>query len=257
MIAWVCLVDRFDGRGRLLGSWRSGALAVTVALIMALVAVVTTAFLLPNASHVPPAAVALVGAGVSRRGRRQQETVTPLTAFLSLGVTRLLARLEERLDADRADWCDDMMQGFKNHWQMQIFADSVQRHLTARARDDKRKLKAVDERYEEVTAAFAHLTDVETGLDEACRENVTGLLGPRPRTLAETRLSRRAFGEAEERCKLLLRLAHEHGRRTDDRSLRKLKDRDSYTAGRNVPGRQRTSQRARWWGRRESSSQAR
>ena len=216
VLAWLCLLNRFHGKGRLLGSRRSAGLAVAVCAAMACVAVVTNV-LLPNAtaSRLRPVAVAVVGTGVSKR-RRQQESVTQLAAAMSLGVARLLARLEERLEADRADWCDSMMEGLDNPWRTQMFIDEVKRHLEARALGSKSRQKAIDEHYAEIREAF------ETALVTSDRINPSG---GHALTYAEERALRRTFGEADERCKLLLRLAHEYGLRTDDATLRRMRDR--------------------------------
>lgn len=227
LLAWLCLVNRFHHRGRLLGSHRSTGLALAVCLAMALAAVAANVCL-PGAaaSRLRPLAVAAVGTGVAKR-RRQQDGATPLASALSLGVARLLVRLEERLEADRADWCDEMLSGLKGVWQ-RMFIDDVHRHLMARAHHSKPQQKLIEDHYKEACQAFEEALAVTDRIDRERAETAVRI--PVPATYhEETRLLRRVNGEADERCKLLLRLAHEYGRRTDDRTLRRFKER--YTHG--------------------------
>ncbi|MEU5436048.1 hypothetical protein AB0G73_22080 [Streptomyces sp. NPDC020719] len=223
IVTWITLTDRCHGKGRLLGSVHAAALASAVCLLMA-AAAGAGAYLLPLASHLPAATFALVGAGVTRRGRRQQEGVSALTTVLSLGVARLLVRLEERLALDRADWCDRLMEmdGPKDRWRAQRFMDDVAHHLRERWGSDKTKAKHIEERYREAVDAFARSAQIEARIDTACAEDRREWTGLRARTDAEKHESRRAHGTALHHCKLLLHLAHEYGRRTDDRAVERL-----------------------------------
>ena len=224
VLAWLCLVNRFSAKGRLLGSHRSAGLALAICLVMSGLAVVTN-IVLPGAasSHLRPLAVAAIGTGVAKRKRRQQQEdgAAVLTIALSLGVARLLERLGDRLADDRADWCDAMMEGLNNPWQARMFIHAVKLRLLAQAeaQGSKPRQKLIEELHEEARQSFADA-------DAECRKNNLGPIddwkAARPSD-QETFLIRQVYGQADHRCKFLLCLAHDYGRRTDDAQLRRLK----------------------------------
>ncbi|MGP3980031.1 hypothetical protein [Streptomyces sp. KR80] len=182
--------------------------------------------LLPVLGKVPPIAVGVAtGTGVIGRGRVQADTTKPFVAVLTLGTAHLLERLEECMATDCADWADSVMTGFKDISQMQIFAYSVMVHTLAR-QSNKSRRKAVDACYEEADTAFTRAITTESQIGEACRVPASDALPEprRPRTVAEDVESRRAWGEAEFSCKLLLQQAYLYGRRSDDRALLTLRD---------------------------------
>lgn len=225
LLAWLCLVNRFSGKGRLLGSHRSAGLALAICLVMSGLAVVTN-IVLPGAasSHLRPLAVAAVGTGVAKRKRRQQQedgNAAVLAIALSLGVARLLERLGDRLADDQAKWCDAMMEGLTNPWQAQIFIDAVRLRLMAQAeiRGSKPRQKLIEELHEEACQAFA---DAYAECKEKGLGPIDNWRAKRP-SYEETLVVKRVYGQADHRCKFLLRLAHDYGKRTDDAQLRRLK----------------------------------
>jgi hypothetical protein len=224
-VAWVCLVRRYHGKGRLLGTHRSTWHSVAMLGAMAGVALVLL-ILLPLLGKVPPIAVGVAtGTGVIGRGRVQADTTKPFVAVLTLGTAHLLERLEECMATDCADWADSVMMGFKDISQMQIFAHLVVVHALAR-QSNKGRRKTVEACYEEADKAFGRAINTESQIGEACRVPAPdGLPEPRrARTAAEEVESRRAWGEAEHHCKLLLQQAYLYGRRSDDRALLTLRD---------------------------------
>ncbi|MEV0260572.1 hypothetical protein AB0I49_04420 [Streptomyces sp. NPDC050617] len=226
-VAWVGLVYRFREDGRLLGTVRSAALAVAVVLWTSGVAALASGFLLPHASSVPPIAVgAVAGSGVVPRGRGEQTSGRALLAVLTLGDSLLLASLARRLQADRADWCDRLVLGFHDCWDLDVFSDEVKRHLlmrvdvrgrTQRSRSSIRR--EITDRYKDVQTAAQKWAKAETDIGKTCLQQC------RPRTREEERRAKRAFGEAEQYCRHLLELAHTHGKRSSDRKIAELRAR--------------------------------
>ncbi|MFH8787325.1 hypothetical protein [Streptomyces roseoverticillatus] len=229
-VTWVCLVYRFRGQGRLLGTVRSAASALAVVLWTSAMAALASGLLLPHASAVPPAAVGIVaGAGLVPK-RRTEQAEHPVMAILTLGHSLLISSLMVRLQTDRADWCGRMAAGFGSCWELDVFADRVARHLRSRdvsSRSSKGKsgLTAMTkERYEEVRTAVQHADILETEIEKACMDE------QRERTREEIGRTLRAFGEAEHLCAYLLELAHAHGKRSDDRKILELRRQPLYAA---------------------------
>lgn len=226
-VTWVCLVFRFREDGRLLGTYRSAALALCVVLWTSGMAALASGLLLPHASSVPPAAVgAATGWGVIPRGRGEQSGGRAVMAVVTLGNSLLLHELALRLRTDRADWCDRLAEGFGDCWDLDAFAGDVRRHLLMRVDVSGRtnRMRAavkreIGERHREVRAAAQKWITVETRIDKTCQQQ-----GRRP-TRDEIRLVRRAFGEAEQYLKHLLELEHTYGKRSDAEKLRELKRR--------------------------------
>ncbi|GHF28864.1 hypothetical protein GCM10010218_07520 [Streptomyces mashuensis] len=226
-VTWVCLVFRFRGEGRLLGSVRSAALALCVALWTSGMAAVAGGLLLPHASSVPPAALGVVtGWGVGPRGRGEQGGGRAALAVLTLGNSLLLHQLALRLRTDRAEWCERMAQGFPDCWDLDAFAADLRAHLLLRVDVPGRAKGAraavrreITERHKEVRAAAQKWITLETKVQKACDEQ-----GRAPGR-EELRQLRRAFGEAEQYLTYLLELAHAHGKRSDAARLRELRAR--------------------------------
>ncbi|MZE76069.1 hypothetical protein [Streptomyces xinghaiensis] len=250
LVAWICLVRQYHGKGRLLGTWRSGLLSAAVVTSMAAIALLVIS-LLPLLAEVPAAAIGIAtGAGVVRRGRVQQDTSGPFLAFLTLGTSHLLDRLEARMETDCADWCDDLLAGIKDLYQLQIFVHAVRLHLLAR-RPDRTARKAADDRYAEADAALTRAIDTESRIGEACRMPGFGSL-PEPRrnrTEEERVASLRAWGEARHSCALLLRVVYLLGRRSDRRRLLGLREEAAPSGGyRETPLPAQRRPHRRWFG---------
>ncbi|WP_051722398.1 hypothetical protein [Streptomyces albus] len=255
LVAWICLVRQYHGKGRLLGTWRSGLLSAAVVGAMAAIALLVIA-LLPLLAEVPAAAVGVAtGAGVLRRGRTavQQDTTKPFLTFLTLGTTHLLERLETRMETDCADWCDAMVSGIRDLYQLQIFVHAVRLHLLAR-HPDKAARKMTDERFAEAEAALQQAIETDSrtrtggGLRPPGRDDLPGTR--RDRAGEERVESLRAWGEALHGCKLLLRVAYLLGRRSDRRRLLDLLDGAAPGGGRRdapLPSQRRPH--LRWFGR--------
>ncbi|GGX91833.1 hypothetical protein [Streptomyces hiroshimensis] len=230
-VTWVCLVHRFRGQGRLLGSVRSASAAVAVVLWTSAMAALASGLLLPHASSVPPAAVGVVaGAGLVPK-KRTEQAEHPVMAIVTLGHSLLINSLMLRLQTDRADWCARMAGGFDNCWEIDIFADRVARHLKARVdvpgRSPKGKsglVTSIKDRYEEVRAAVQHADTLETEIEKTCKDE------QRERTRQEAGRMTRAFGEAEHLCAYLLELAHAHCKRSDDKKILALRRQPLYAA---------------------------
>ncbi|MEU7043778.1 hypothetical protein [Streptomyces varsoviensis] len=226
-VAWVGLVYRFREDGRLLGTARSAALAGCVVLWTSGVAALASGLLLPNASSVPPIAVgAVAGSGVVPRGRGEQTSGRALMAVLTLGDSLLLASLARRLQEDRADWCDRLVHGFHDCWDLDLFSDEVKRYLlmrvdvrgrTSRSRSTLRR--EILDRYKDVQSAAQRWAKAEADIGKTCLQQ------GRPRTREEERRAKRAFGEAEQYCRHLLELAHTYGKRSGDRKISELRGR--------------------------------
>ncbi|MCC5033427.1 hypothetical protein DMH02_009405 [Streptomyces sp. WAC 00631] len=252
LVAWICLVRQYHGKGRLLGTRQSVLLSAAVVGAMAAIALLVIA-LLPLLSEVPAAAVGVAtGAGVLRRGRAvQPDTTKPFLSFLTLGTAHLLERLEARMETDCADWCDDMVSGIRDPYQMQIFVHAVRLHLLAR-HPDKAGRKLTDERFAEAEAALQQAIETDARTGGACRApGRDGLPEPRrDRGEAERVESLRAWGEALHSCKLLLRVAYLLGRRSDRRRLLELLD-GAAPAGsrRDAPLPSQRRPHRRWFGR--------
>ncbi|MEV4921816.1 hypothetical protein [Streptomyces roseoverticillatus] len=230
-VTWVCLVHRFRGQGRLLGTVRSAASALAVVLWTSAMAALASGLLLPHASAVPPAAVGIVaGAGLVPK-RRTEQAEHPVMAILTLGHSLLINSLMDRLQTDRADWCARLADGFDNCWELDVFADRVARHLRSRvevpgrpSRGKNGPATSIEVRYEEVRAAVQRADTLETEIEKACADEQRG------RTREETGRTLRAFGEAEHLCARLLELAHAHGKRSDDRKILELRRQPLYAA---------------------------
>ncbi|GAA0446513.1 hypothetical protein ABZ951_05750 [Streptomyces sp. NPDC046215] len=224
-VTWVCLVWRFREDGRLLGTVRSAASAVAVVLWTSGMAALASGLLLPHVSSVPPAAVgAVTGLGLVPRRKLESSGEHPLMVIVTLGDSLLLSSLALRLQADRAEWCDRMAEGFQDCWELDSFADQVRAHLLARvdasgrtARSRTQLRREIVERHREVRSAAQKWITIETKIEKLCQQQ------RRERTREEVRQVRRAFGEAEHFCAGLLRLAHMYGKRSDDKKILALK----------------------------------
>ncbi len=226
-VTWVCLVFRFREDGRLLGTFRSAALALCVVLWTSGMAALASGLLLPHASSVPPVAVgAVTGWGVIPRGRSEQSGGRAAMAVLTLGNSLLLHQLALRLRTDRADWCERLATGFGDCWDLDAFAGDVRRHLLMRvdvpgrtSRSRTRLKREINDRHKDVRAAAQKWITVETKVEKACQQQ-----GRRP-DREEIRQVRRAFGEAEQYLWYLLELEHAYGKRSDGERLFALKRR--------------------------------
>jgi hypothetical protein len=102
-----------------------------------------------------------------------------------------------------------------------MFIHAVKLRLLAQAevQGSKPRQKLIEELHEEACQAF-------TDADAECRGRGLGPIddwrAARPSD-EDTLLVKRVYGQADHRCKFLLRLAHDYGRRTDDAQLRRLK----------------------------------
>ncbi|MFE0042156.1 hypothetical protein [Streptomyces albireticuli] len=236
-VTWVCLVWRFREDGRLLGTVRSAASAVAVVLWTAAMAALASGLLLPHASSVPPAAVGVVaGLGLVPKRKLEQSGEHPLMAIVTLGDSLLLNSLAMRLQTDRAEWSYRMAGGFQDCWDLDTFADRVRQHLLSRVdapgrtgRSRTHLRKEIVERHRDVRTAAQKWITVETRIEKACQQQ------GRERTREELRQARRAFGEAEQYCAYLLDLAHAHGKRSDDRRIRDLRNRPGNASADGAP----------------------
>ncbi|NJQ02582.1 hypothetical protein [Streptomyces zingiberis] len=254
LVAWICLVRQYHGKGRLLGSARAALLSAAVVTAMAGIALLAVS-LLPLLAQVPAAAVGVAtGAGVLRRGRVQSDTAKPFLTFLTLGTAHLLERLEERMALDCADWCDDLADGLRDLRRAQVFVHALRLHLVAR-HQDKTSRKAVEERFAEAEEAIRRALETEERIEAARRmPGFDGRPGPRrDRTEEERVAALRAWGEARHHCALLLRVAYLLGRRSDRWALLALRDGTAPGGGR--PGAPLPAQRRphlhlhlRWFG---------
>ncbi|QLE72959.1 hypothetical protein FGW37_16370 [Streptomyces rectiverticillatus] len=237
-VTWVCLVHRFRGQGRLLGTVRSVSSALAVVLWTSAMAALASGLLLPHASSVPPAAVGVVaGAGLVPK-KRTEQAEHPVMAIVTLGHSLLINSLMLRLQTDRAEWCARMTGGFDNCWELDVFADRVARHLRSRVDVPGRSPKgrsglvtSIKDRYEEVRAAVQQADTLETEIEKVCKDE------QRERTPQEAGRMLRAFGEAEHLCACLLELAHAHGKRSDDKKILALRRQPLYAAAAEVPAR--------------------
>ncbi|BBA96330.1 hypothetical protein RVR_1578 [Actinacidiphila reveromycinica] len=224
-IAWLCLLRRFAGRGRLLGTWRSACLSALVLLAMGATSV-GAGLLLPHLGQVPPAAAGVAtGFAVAPRGRRQDEGAQPLLRFMTLGIGWLLERLEYRLATDAQTWCDSFMERFKEVRQLRIFIHGLKRFLLDRPHSTVTN-KAVCACHEDAERRLDAALDVQTRVEEACRT-------PAPPGVAEFRRARSAdeearcviaFNEARAMCAHLLRFAYCQGRRSERPEIERLRD---------------------------------
>ncbi|MFC5719709.1 hypothetical protein ACFP1Z_05880 [Streptomyces gamaensis] len=224
-VTWVCLVYRFREEGRLLGTLRSAACALAVVLWTSGMAALAGGLLLPHASSVPSAAVgAVVGLGLVPKSTVERPGGQAVLAVLTLGDSLLLASLSLRLRTDRAEWCQRMVSGFEDCWDLDAFADRVRAYLLQRvdvpgrsSRGRRQLRREIAERHRDVRSAAQKWITAETRVEKQCEQQA------RERTRDEIRQARRAFGEAEHLCVYLLELAHAHGKRSGDRQLLALK----------------------------------
>ncbi|RLV01462.1 hypothetical protein CTZ27_13300 [Streptomyces griseocarneus] len=232
-VTWVCLVWRFRGEGRLLGTVRSAAGALAVVIWTAAMAALGSGLLLPQATNVPPAAVGVVaGLGLMPKRKAGESGEHPLLAIMTLGDSLLLHSLASRLRTDRALWCERMAMGFPGCWELDTFADQVKAHLLARLEASGRAgkvrngglKKEIDDRHRDVRVAAQKWIILERNIEKLCERHA------RERTPDEVRRLRRALGEAEHLCVYLLDLVHAHGKRSDDKVIQALRSELSVSA---------------------------
>lgn len=223
ILTWVCLLLRFADKGRLLASRHSLGLALLIVAVTTAATFVTSEALLPHAGRVPHVVVGLAAGGtlVPRRARQDDGRGTVL-AVVTLGVALLLDRIEQRLAHDRAEWCDRLLGGFTECWQLDLFAHDLQLHLLDRLRDAKKR-KEVEQRFKEVCEHIACARDTIAALDETHRLRAASRLAEGRDPGSPEQFQRRlAFGAARASCARLLALAWVYGRRTSDREVVRL-----------------------------------
>ncbi|WP_221358250.1 hypothetical protein [Streptomyces beigongshangae] len=232
-VSWIGLVLRFHARGRLAGTRRSRTLFATVLLTTTVIAVVTCVYVLPHLSSLPPVAVGVAtGAAVVPR-EKAPNSGRPVTALLTFGISWLLGALSRALTSDRADWCEDMVLGLTDGYALARFAANVRTHLLSRLEEpgfglsaralDKRRTE-IEQRTKEARKAAERSIKTENDVEKAHLDSGRRI-SPEDRTKALCH-----FGEAAHACQLLLHLAHDHGHRTGDAALRKLRDEAAFHA---------------------------
>ncbi|MDF3300435.1 hypothetical protein [Streptomyces tropicalis] len=229
-VAWFGLLRHFHGRGRLLGSRRSAALACTVLVLMCAVAV-GTGQLLPHLAALPPAAAGFATGAAAIPRKKQDETTQPYVKFMTLGVAWLMERLEYRLRTDGLTWCDRLLEDVRESAQLRLFAHGVKHYLLERHQQNA-VAKTVNAAYDATERAIDVALDVQTRTDEACR---TRWPAPGRPTEHESFECRRTLEEARAHCAHLLLLAYQLGRRSEHPELEALRDKvvsdDAYRSG--------------------------
>jgi AcrR family transcriptional regulator len=214
-IAWVGLAREFSGKGRLLGSWASSGLMLLVLALMGAVAA-GAVVLLPHAASIPPV-IAGAATGVTALPRRKQdETAQPYIKFMTLGIALVRERLVQRVHLDACTWSDRFLRGIETSAQLRVFAHDLKLYLLER-HPLAAETKMINAIYTDVETAIDVALDVQTRIDEACRQ------AEREPTDDELIARRQAFGIALAQCGHLLRFAYVHGRRSENEELRTLR----------------------------------
>ncbi|WP_330343078.1 hypothetical protein [Streptomyces sp. NBC_00557] len=231
-IAWVGLVREFAGKGRLLGSWASSALTLLVLAMMAAVAAGAVA-LLPHAASIPPVIAGAATGATALPRRKQEETAQPYVKFMTLGIALVRERLVQRVHLDACTWSDRFLDGIETSTQLRVFVHDLKLYLLERhpLAADTKTINAI---YADAEKAIDVALDVQTSIDEACREGeVTWQRDP---TLEELIARRQAFGTALAECGHLLRFAYVHGRRSQNEELRALRAKATTNDAFHSPG---------------------
>ncbi|MBY8879680.1 hypothetical protein [Actinacidiphila acidipaludis] len=221
-VCWLNLARRFADKGRLAGSRYSVGLTFAVVTVTVTVAVTTTVLLSRTQGLPAAAAGVLAGAGVFPRARQTSaDTSRALTRVMSLGIAYLTDRLVDRMRRDEAAWCEAMLAGFKDFAQMQTFVhtltvDYLQPRLDPKLYTDaEQRLRAAGE-------ALAAAAECHERIDAACRQ-ADPPDTPRKRTMPEQLDYDRAAGEARKSVKFVLALVYQHGRRSEDAALQRIR----------------------------------
>ncbi|MFJ2566595.1 hypothetical protein ACIO02_27300 [Streptomyces sp. NPDC087568] len=241
-VAWFGLLRHFHGKGRLLGSRRSAALAFSVLALMCGVAIVA-GLLLPHLAALPPAAAGFATGAAAIPRKKQDETTQVYVKFMTLGIAWLMERLEYRMRTDGLTWSDALLEGVQESTQLRLFAHSIKFYLLERHQANG-IVKAVSSTYEAAEKAIDVALDVQTKTAEARRTRWAADL-----TEQELFNCRASLEEARAQCAHLLLLAYLHGRRSEQSELEALRAKvvpnDAYRCG-DVPAQRR------WFSRRRS-----
>ncbi|WBO69583.1 hypothetical protein [Streptomyces camelliae] len=218
-IAWVGLAREFAGKGRLLGSWASAALMLFVLALMGAVAA-GAVVLLPHAAQIPPVLAGAATGATALPRRRQDETAQPYVKFMTLGIALVRERLVQRVHLDACTWSDRFLDGIETSTQLRVFVHDLKLYLLERhpLTADSKTINAI---YADVEKAIDAALDVQTRIDEACRDG--DLTWQRDPTADELIARRQAFGTALAQCGHLLHFAYAHGRRSEMEELRALR----------------------------------
>ncbi|MFI9810081.1 hypothetical protein ACIHEJ_38275 [Streptomyces sp. NPDC052301] len=214
-IAWVGLAREFTGKGRLLGSWASSALMLLVLVLMGAVAAGAVA-LLPHAASIPPVIAGAATGATALPRRKQDETTQPYIKFMTLGIALARERLVQRVHLDACTWADRFVHGIENSAQLRVFVHDLKLYLLER-HPLAAETRTINTIYQDVETAIDLALDVQTRIDEACRE------AERAPTGDERFARRQAFGTALAHCGHLLRYAYVHGRRSEYDELKALR----------------------------------
>lgn len=218
-VAWFGLLRQFSGKGRLLGTHRSAALAFSVVILMCAIAI-GAGLLLPHLAKVPPAAAGFALGATAAPRRRQDGTAQPVVKFMTLGVAWLLERLEYRMRTDALNWSTGFLADFKESRQLRLFIHGLQQYLLGR-QDHAAVIKSVKAQYESAEKAIDKALEVQTAVDVAC--DVQTPWAKREPNADEEFDCRSAFAEARTLCEHFVMLAYLHGRRSEHAGLEALR----------------------------------
>ncbi|MFB7502939.1 hypothetical protein [Streptomyces broussonetiae] len=218
-IAWIGLAREFAGKGRLLGSWASSGLTLLVLALMGAVAA-GAVILLPHAARIPPVLAGAATGATALPRRKQDETAQPYVKFMTLGIALARERLAQRVHLDACTWSDRFLQGIETSTQLRVFVHDLKLYLLER-HPLAAETKAVNAIYTDVEKAIDAALDVQTRIDEACRDGE--LAWQRDPTTDELIARRQAFGTALAQCGHLLHFAYVHGRRSENAELQAVR----------------------------------
>ncbi|MEU3713695.1 hypothetical protein [Streptomyces catenulae] len=210
-LAWIGLAREFTGKGRLLGSWASFGLMVTVLTLMGAVAT-GAVLLLPHAASIPPVVAGAATGAAALPRRKQDEVSQSYVRFMTLGIALVKERLAHRMNLDACTWVDRFLDRVHTSTQLRIFAHDLKLYLLERHRLAS-ATKTINGIYSDVKQSIDSALDVQTRIDEECRQD------GRARTEDEIIAQRQEFGTALAHCGHLLRFAYVHGRRSEDTEL--------------------------------------
>ncbi|WP_405592204.1 hypothetical protein [Streptomyces sp. NBC_01190] len=219
--SWLTLARRYAGKGRLFGSRYAACLTVATVACMTTVAVTTNVVLCQTQSLPAVAAGVVAGIGVAPRTRHHTESVRPLAKVMSLGIAFVIERLDDRMRLDRARWCEDLLAGFTDFHQMRSFVHEVTESYIE-PRFDAKVYEDARERLAAAVTALTEAAETHERIEAACRRSRPAD-DPRPRTPTEQSEYRRVHTVALTRCKQVLALVYDHGRRSEDAILRRLR----------------------------------
>ena len=174
--SWVSLMYRYQGRGRPFASRRSAGHAAAVIALTAATATALGLTLPRAAAQVPPLPVALFIPALlcaSRLGKPD----TPVDRAMwygiaTVGVTMLLAGLEQQMCADRENWCEKQIDPDWNLDELEDAAWRVNAALSSRVSDDRRRLNRLRSDFDVVCHAVRQ-ADKADKLREARRARYT------------------------------------------------------------------------------------